>query len=73
MVDLAIASNFARELTEDQFSAARRTQRRHPAAGAASRSTTRTEASSQAAARARSAEPRSTFARLVTRLVQVRG
>ena len=32
MVDLAIAANFVRELTEDQFAEPRRPQRRRPAA-----------------------------------------
>jgi hypothetical protein len=93
MVDLAIASNFARELTEEQFAQGRRTQRRRAAAEAGNRSTARTEASSppagradaapralsrtvakpERAPRARPAGPRSAFARVMSRLVQVRG
>jgi hypothetical protein len=33
VVDLAIASNFARELTQEQFSHSRRTPRRSPSSG----------------------------------------
>jgi hypothetical protein len=73
MVDLAIASTFARELTEDQFAQGRRTQRRGPAAQTASRSTARAERNAPRAAPARSTEPRSAFGRLMSRLVQVRG
>jgi hypothetical protein len=81
MVDLAIASNFARELTEEQFAEGRgrRTPRRRAAAGAAIRPTAeaavrprgRADAAVQPAAPARPA--RSAFARLMSRLVQVRG
>ena len=90
MVDLAIASNFARELTEDQFTQERKSARRRPAArsaaGAAARpaagparvgSGTRPVTQVEAATRGSRARPtgaaRSTLARLMSRLVQVRG
>lgn len=66
MVDLAIAANFARELTEEQFAEQRRTQRR----GAA---TNRTAKRSAPALR-ESPERRSTrMRRTLGRLAQVRG
>ena len=74
MVDLAIASNFARELTEEQFAEGRKTQRRRPAAEAAIRPAAQAEAPVRDAARTRATRlARSPLARLVSRLVQVRG
>jgi hypothetical protein len=88
MVDLAIASNFVRELTEEQFAQGQSGPRRRSATRATHRSaaaaTQRPDATQQvrrpASARARraagvpAAKPaRSTFARLMSRLVQVRG
>ena len=64
MVDLAIASNFARELTEEQFAegSGRRTQRRGAAPGAATRPSARAEAAVGPEARPNRAA-RSTLAR----------
>jgi hypothetical protein len=76
MVDLAIASNFARELTEEQFAEGRgrRTPRRRAAAEMAIRPTAQAGAPVQDAARTRATRlARSPLARLVSRLVQVRG
>ena len=66
MVDLAIAANFARELTEEQFAVQRRTQRR---GGAANRVTT-----GSAPAPRESRERKSTrMRRTLGRLAHVRG
>jgi hypothetical protein len=84
MVDLAIASNFARALTEEQFPEGRKTQRRRPAAETAIRPAAQAEAPVQDAAQAEAPvqdaagtrptrAARSPLARLVSRLVQVRG
>ena len=76
MVDLAIASNFARELTEEQFAEGRgrRTPRPRAAAETAIRPTAQAEAPVRDAARTRATRlARSPLARLVSRLVQVRG
>ena len=90
MVDLAIASSFARELTEDQFTKERTAAQRHRAAqtapgaqaGAASgtRRASRVESAAGSGPHAatgsgpRAIGPaRSALARLMSRLVQVRG
>jgi hypothetical protein len=84
MVDLAIASNFARELTESQFAEQRHAEQRR----ADQRPATRRQAAEPAARRAAQVDPavaraagrpqptapeRSPLARLMSRLVQVRG
>ena len=66
MVDLAIAANFARELTEEQFAEQTRTQRRR---GAASR----TENGSAAAPRESRERKVTRMRRTLGRLAQVRG
>jgi len=65
VIDLAIAANFARELTEEQFAEQRRTQQRGPAAN-------RT-ANESAPARRESSERKTTrMRRTLGRLAQVR-
>jgi len=89
MVDLAIASNFARELTEEQFGQSRRQpgtragsgSRSQPAARAAkSAHSERSLARADGAARRSSSAPAgskgfaaTTLGRLLSRRVQVRG
>jgi hypothetical protein len=66
MVDLAIAANFVRELTEEQFAESRRTQRRGAAANRG--------ANGPAPAPRESRERKSTrMRRTLGRLAQVRG
>jgi hypothetical protein len=83
MVDLAIASNFARDLTREQFEQSRRTQRRAQARG---RKTETTQRGARRPARKHDASPAALFAtrddrrrltakpimRVLTRLVQAR-
>jgi hypothetical protein len=78
VVDLAIASKFARELTENQFAEQRREEqrraarRRHEARLAARRA--HADIAVEGATRPQPTAPaRSTLARLASRLVQVRG
>ena len=66
MVDLAIAANFARELTEEQFAEQRRTQRR----GAAANRTANGSAPAPRESRERKA---TRMRRTLGRLAQVRG
>jgi hypothetical protein len=84
MVDLAIASTFARELTEDQFTEERKPARRRRAArsafspaaraGSATRRAPQVESGATRGRRARPAgSARSMLARVMSRLVQVRG
>ena len=77
MVDLAIASNFARELTEEQFGESRRRSRRRPAAEAAAAPAVGRQVGASGAgdrhAGASRGFARSTFGRVMSRLVHVRG
>jgi hypothetical protein len=82
MVDLAIASNFARELTEEQFAGERRRARREAPAGrgangasAAVRTSDRHRAPRRQATSARRAAGfgATRLGRTLARLVQVRG
>lgn len=66
MVDLAIAANFARELTEEQFAEQRRTQRRGAPAN-------RTANGSAPAPRESSQRKATRMRRTLGRLAQVRG
>ena len=66
MVDLAIAANFARELTEDQFTEPRRTPRR----GAAANRTAKGSAPAPRESRERNV---TRMRRTLGRLAQVRG
>lgn len=66
MVDLAIAANFARELTEGQFAEQRRTQRRGAAANPVSKGSASTPRES------RERKP-TRMRRTLGRLAQVRG
>jgi hypothetical protein len=75
MVDLAIASNFVRELTEEQFAESRRKQRARAAAAAHTEGRARVQAPGED--RARSLGPSGIAAtalrRVLSRLVHVRG
>jgi hypothetical protein len=78
MVDLAIAANFVRELTEDQFAQQQQGRRRTAAANriaAANRTAAanRPTAGSDPAPRASRPVERRRMARTLARLVQVRG
>jgi hypothetical protein len=66
MVDIAIAANFARELTEDQFAEQKRVQRRNRAAS-------RTASGSDTAAREARVAKKTRIGRTFARLAQVRG
>jgi hypothetical protein len=66
MVDIAIAANFVRELTEDQFAQQRRVRRSNAAAN-------RTANVSAPAARPSPHTERTRLARTLGRLAQVRG
>jgi hypothetical protein len=66
MVDLAIAANFVRELTEDQFAQQQRGRRRTAAAN-------RPRAGSDPALRASGRAERTRMVRTLARLAQVRG
>jgi hypothetical protein len=66
VVDLAIAANFARELTEEQFAEQTRTQRRRAAANG-------TENVSAAAPREARGRKATRMRRTLGRLAQVRG
>jgi hypothetical protein len=66
VVDAAIAANFIRELTEDQFAQQQRVQRRN---AAASRTAQRSDAAPQASGRKEATRMGRAFARLA----QVRG
>jgi hypothetical protein len=66
MVDLAIAANFVRELTEEQFAEQRRAQRRRAAANG-------TEKGSAAAPRESRERKATRMRRTLGRLAQVRG
>jgi hypothetical protein len=66
MVDIAIAANFARELTEEQFAQRQRVQRRNAAANRAANR-------SQPAAPASQRTERTRMGRTLARFAQVRG
>jgi hypothetical protein len=66
MVDLAIAANFVRELTEDQFAQQQRVQRRNAAAD-------RLASGSDHAGRESRRGATSRMGRTLARLAQVRG
>lgn len=66
MVDIAIAANFARELTEEQFAEQQRVQRRNAAKN-------RTANGFEPAPRASRRAERTRVGRTLARLAQVRG
>ena len=66
MVDVAIAANFVRELTEDQFAQQQRVQRRNAAANRTANSSAPAPGPSRRADRTR-------VGRTLARLAQVRG
>jgi hypothetical protein len=66
MVDIAIAANFARELTEDQFAQPRPVQRRHAAADHTANGADPARSASRRAERTR-------VGRTLARLAHVRG
>jgi hypothetical protein len=71
VVDLAIAANFARELTEDQFAEPRRKANRQAPAGGAPKGAVRTDAGRKGAVRTHAV--RKGARRTLSRLAQVRG
>jgi hypothetical protein len=76
MVDMAIAANFVRELTENQFAEQKRGQRRNRAAngtGSGSDTANGSGSGSNTAPRADRSAGRTRIGRTFARLAQVRG